>query len=280
MKIIDTHLHIWDLNRNEYGWLKGNTTILNRSYTIPEIEPQLAASGVSEAILVQADNHFEDTDYMLENAEQYDFIKGVVGWLPLLSPEKTQKSIDKYLKNKYFKGVRHLIHDEANPHWLLQENVIESLNILAQKNIPYDVVGVKTDHIFCVQQIGEKIPQLRMIFDHLNQPPFASQSMGEWGIAIKEAAQNPNVYAKISGLGLAVGKNNWSAEDLKPYIAYIIEHFGVERCLYGGDWPVALLAGDYQYTLQQYKIVFEELLSTTEQEKIFYHNAQRFYGLV
>jgi L-fuconolactonase len=280
--MIDTHLHIWNFSKAKYPWLDGNTTILNRTYTIEELSAERIAVGVTKAVLVQASNNFEDTDWMLENAATVDWVAGVVGWLPLQQPELVTEVLEKkYLKNNYFKGVRHLIHDEPDPQWLLQPAVIESLKILAENGIPYDVVGVLTEHIETVLKVAEKVPGLRMIFDHLNQPPIASkQSFGKWGVLMQEASKNKNFYAKISGLGTASGNvESWTENDLKPSINFIIQEFGVDRCLCGGDWPVCLLAGSYSKTIGAYQHIIQGLVGAADQEKIFDTNAEAFYNL-
>lgn len=281
-KIIDTHIHVWNFDKAEYAWLNGNTSILNRTYTIEEIEAERLSVGVSEGILVQAANNFDDTDWMLENASEHDWIKGVVGWLPLMQPDKMHQALtDKYIKNSYFKGIRHLIHDEPNADWLLQPAVIESLEILAQHNLPFDVVGVLPQHIETVLKVAEKIPSLKMVFDHLNQPPIQSrQQFGTWGNLMKEAAAHKNFYAKISGLGTTVNIGEaWTANDIKPYVSFAIEHFGEERCFCGGDWPVSLLAGSYTKTWTTYKELITQLVNADSQAKIFYTNAASFYQL-
>lgn len=279
--IADTHIHIWDFNRADYAWLKNNTTILNRTYSIEELETERREMGVSSGILVQAANNFEDTDWMLHVAENTDWIAGIVGWLPLTDPDAMLKALQrKYGKEKYFKGVRHLIHDEADPKWLLQPEVIESLKILADHDIPFDIVGVLPAHIETALEVAEKIPALRMVFDHLNQPPIATKErFGIWGELIKEAAKHKNLYAKISGLVTASGNfENRKAADIKPYIEFIIDQFGTDRCFCGGDWPVSLLAGSYIKTWASYKDIIHELASESDREKIFYTNAKSFYS--
>jgi L-fuconolactonase len=280
--MIDTHVHIWNFEKANYDWLNGNTSILNKNYELVELELERINVGVTEGVLVQAANNFEDTDWMLENAATHDWIKGVVGWLPLMQPEQTYKALEeKYLQEEYFKGVRHLIHDEPDAKWLLQPEVIESLKVLAEKNIPCDVVGVLTEHIETALAVAAKVPNLKMVFDHLNQPPIqAKEQFGVWGTLMKEAAQHKNFYVKISGLGITSGNlENWTANDIKPYIAYVIEQFGVDRCFCGGDWPVSLLAGSYTKTWTNYTTVINELVNTEAQQKIFTTNAKEFYKL-
>lgn len=280
--MIDTHIHIWNFDKAEYAWLNGNTSILNRTYTLEELEQERLAAGVKQGILVQAANNFEDTDWMLENAASTDWIKGVVGWLPLQDPDGTNRALqEKYLHNSYFKGVRHLIHDEPDAKWLLQPEVIESLRMLAEKDIPYDVVGVFPQHIETVLEVAGKIPSLRMVFDHLNQPPIKSkEQFGIWGELMQEASKHKNFHVKISGLGTASGNpEGWDEADLKPYIAFVLEQFGVDRCFCGGDWPVSLLAGSYTQVISAYRNIVTSLVNKEDQEKIFVHNATTFYNL-
>jgi L-fuconolactonase len=280
-KIIDTHVHIWNFDKAEYEWLKNDTSILNRSYNIDELAEEHVKAGVTEGVLVQAANNFEDTDWMLQVATQTDWITGVVGWLPLMNPEAISKALeDKYIGNKYFKGVRHLIHDEPNAKWLIQPEVIESLKILAALDIPYDVVGILTTHIETSLQVAEKVPDLRMIFDHLNQPPISTkEKFGRWGELMSEAAKNKNFCVKISGLGTCSRKEDWTADDIKPYIEFAFDKFGVERSICGGDWPVSLLSTDYTTTWNIYKEAINSLLDKDDADKVFYKNAQKFYDL-
>ena len=279
--IVDTHIHVWDLEQAEYAWLENDTSILNKTYSIEQLTPCISKAKVTEGILVQAANNVEDTDMMLNIAAKTDWIKGVVGWLPLMNPYTVEKELaEKYLKNNYFKGCRHLIHNESNPQWLVQNNVVESLTILAKHHLTYDIVGVNTAHLQTAIKVAEKIPDLKIVFDHLNQPPIASKErFGKWGELMKEAAQHSNLYAKISGLGTTAGNgNNWTKDDLKPYVMYAIELFGTSRCFCGGDWPVALLAGPYEKAWLAYQEIFSEELAE-DQEKLLFENAVSFYRL-
>lgn len=279
-RIIDTHIHVWNFSKANYNWLDGNTTILNRNYDIEELEPERIRAGVTDGILVQAANNFEDTEWMLEVAHNCNWIKGVVGWLPLMHPGQTQKALEKYRADRYFKGVRHLIHDEKDPQWLLQDAVVESLQLLAQHQVPFDVVGVLPEHIETALEVAEKIPSLKMVFDHLNQPPVSEKKKyGRWGELMEEAAKHHNFYAKISGLGTTVKRSDWTADDIRPYVAFVLEQFGEDRCFCGGDWPVSLLAGSYAATLEIYKSVIDELVYENNRHRIYSSNAEAFYQL-
>ena len=280
MKIIDTHIHVWNFDKAAYTWLEGNATILNRTYDIAELEQEKEAAGVTEGILVQAANNTADTAWMLELANKHDWITGVVGWLPLMDTEATVGLLEEqYVKNRYFTGVRHLIHDEPDTTWLLQPAVINSLQVLANNDIPFDIVGVLPAHIETVLKVAEKVPGLKMVFDHLNQPPIKhKEKFGVWGELMRLAAGHTNFYAKISGLGTASGDaENWTAENIKPYVAFVLEHFGTDRCFCGGDWPVSLLAGSYKKAWDNYRKVISELLDKEQAGKILYDNAKQFY---
>lgn len=281
-KIIDTHIHVWDLQRAQYPWLKNDTSILKQTWQIGQLTESKTAAGITSGILVQAGGNTEDTELMLETAYKTTWIEGVVCWLPLVDTEKTQELLyKKYLSEKYIKGVRHQIHDEQDAKWLLQPSVISSLKVLAKKNIPYDVVAVIPQHIETALEVAHKIPELKMVFDHLSQPPIKTKErFGVWGDLMKAASGHKNFYAKISGLGTASGNfENWNVEDVKPYIAFALENFGTDRCFCGGDWPVSLLAGSYNKVWNVYTSVINSLVSKNDRNNIFYNNAQQFYNL-
>jgi L-fuconolactonase len=202
--------------------------------------------------------------------------------LPLTDPNATQQILEeRFLKEKYFKGVRHQVHDEKDTKWLLQPKVIESLRILADHQIPYDIVGIKPDHIEAVLEVVERIPGLKMVFDHLNWPPIPTKGkFGRWGELMKIAAQCKDLYAKISGLGTASGDfRNRTADDIKPYVDFTLQHFGTDRCFCGGDWPVSMLANNYIQTWQVTKDILNNLLNETKKDKVFFSNANKFYNL-
>ncbi|MDI3321156.1 amidohydrolase family protein [Pinibacter soli] len=280
--IIDTHIHVWDLDHARYAWLDNENPVLKRTYNIHEIESDRKELNIVKGVLVQAANNLEDTDWMLEVACHTDWIAGVVGWLPLQDPLKTEQLLaEKYLTNKYFKGVRHLIHNETNVQWLLQETVLQSLEILAGHNIAYEIVAVQLEHIEAAIAVAKKIPSLRMVFDHLSQPPInQNQKFEKWAELMKEAAKHPNFYAKISGLGLAEDNQTMrKGDEIAPCISFAVEQFGENRVFCGSDWPVSLKAESYKETWQCYREVIEKLFGQAVSKKIFCENAQQFYKL-
>ncbi|MCB0234651.1 MAG: amidohydrolase family protein [Anaerolineae bacterium] len=277
--IIDCHQHLWDLSKVEYAWLVPAYGPLYRTYLATELEPQMAEAGVSATILVQSANSYADTVYMLDQADVYPWMIGVVGWTDLLDPADTAKAIERFSKNRHFCGVRHLIHEEPDPHWLLQPVVWESLQLLADAGYTFDVVATKHEHLECLPAVGEHVPNLRMVIDHLAQPPFQAGEPGQWGEDMRIAAENPNIYVKISGLGTASGDwASWTADSVRKLVHWTIDLFGAERCMLGGDWPVSVLAGGYVKAFTVYKQLLAER-SPAEQEQISYKTAQAFYGV-
>lgn len=242
--IIDAHQHIWNIDKVSYPWLKPVYGPIYRSFEADELEPQLKAVGIDKTVLIQAMDSYEDTEYMLETAEKYDWIAGVVGWVPLDRPVEAGRKLEQYAKNPLFKGVRHLIHEEQDPDWIIRPNVIEGLEVLASYGLTFDVIAVLPNHLAHVPTLAEKVPQLKMVIDHLAKPPIASKGWEPWAAQFAKAAQYPQVFAKISGLNTAAS-TDWSAAELQPYIDYALERFGADRLMFGSDWPVAILAGDY-----------------------------------
>ncbi|QNL49567.1 amidohydrolase family protein [Olivibacter sp. SDN3] len=278
--IVDTHVHMWDLNKATYAWLENDTSILNRSYDLEELLPSLSHAGVQSGVLVQAANNIEDTNLMLNAAHQHQWIKGVVGWLPLDNNKLTERYLNDFVStNSCYKGVRHLIHNEPDPKWLLRPNVLNNLKLLPAHNLTYDIVGVNFQHLRTAINVAEKLSDLKLVLDHLNQPPTDSVDFEQWKSLMSTLAEFPNVYCKISGLGTAIGKSTWGKNDLVPAISFVLEHFGVNRCFCGGDWPVSLLAGPYEKAWLLYREIFSEMLSAENQKRVLHDNACEFYNL-
>lgn len=244
--IVDCHQHFWDLERVAYPWLVPAFGPIYRSFAPHELEPQLRAAGVDRTVLVQSANSFEDTDSMLAHAHEHAWIGAVVGWVPLEDPGAVARALDeRYLGEPRFTGVRHLNHDEPDPDWLVRPQVIESLRLLAAHRLVFEVVSIYPLHLGHVPTLARAVPDLTIVIDHLAKPPFASGDLSGWAAAMAAAATFPGVYAKVSGWNTAVGRDDWTAEDLVPALGTAIELFGSHRLMFGSDWPVAILAGDY-----------------------------------
>ena len=242
---IDTHQHFWNLAEVEYSWLVPAYGPIYATFTPQDLEPHVRRAGIDRTVVVQSANSYEDTAYMLLASDLHEWIGAVIGWVNLLDPDEVHRRMEIYSKHPKFRGIRHLIHTEPDPDWVVQDAVIESLKVLASHDMLYEVVAVYPNHLEHVPTLAERVPDITLVIDHLAKPPIASREMGVWADQLKAAAAHPNVYAKVSGLNTAA-EADWTADSLKPYIDYAIECFGADRLMFGSDWPVAILAGDYQ----------------------------------
>jgi L-fuconolactonase len=245
--IIDSHQHFWDLELVEYPWLVPAYGPIYRSFHPEELLPQLAAAGVDRTVLVQSANSFADTDAMLAQAAVEPWIGAVIGWVPLEDAVGAASALDdRYLHHPRYRGVRHLNHDEPDPDWLIRPAVLAGLRELESRGLVFEVVAVYPLHLGHVPTLAKACPDLRIVIDHLAKPPIASRDLAAWKRDLAAAAGYPNVLAKISGLNTAADWATWTAEDLVEPIGHAIDVFGADRLMAGSDWPVAILAGDYQ----------------------------------
>jgi L-fuconolactonase len=280
--IVDSHQHFWDLDRVEYPWLVPEYGPIFRSFGPEELAPQLAAAGVDRTVLVQAANSFEDTDSMLAHAAAYDWIAAVVGWLPLEDAAAATAALDeRYATNALFKGVRHLNHEEPDPDWLIRPAVVEGLKVLEARGLVYEVVAVHPLHLKHVPVLADACPSLSIVIDHLAKPPIASGEYAGWRAEMAAAAECPNVHAKVSGLNTAADWERWSGDDLVEPIGHALDSFGPQRLMFGSDWPVATLAGDYAKVWTETGRALDSLgVTGVDRAAILGDNAASLYSLV
>lgn len=275
---VDSHQHFWNLGEVDYPWLVPAYGPIYNTFTPADLAPQIKAAGIDKTILVQSANSYADTASMLVHADYNDWIGAVIGWVDLLNPEKTAADLELFKKHPKFRGMRHLIHEEKNPDWVIQPTVIESLKILASQDMIFEVVAVFPNHLKHVPTLSEKIPNLKIAIDHLAKPPIKDKGMSPWSDQMKAAAANPNVYAKVSGLNTAADWATWSATDLRPYIDFAVECFTPNRLMFGSDWPVAILAGDYNKVWTETNTAIASY-SAAERDALLGGSATSFYKL-
>ncbi|MFC5470517.1 amidohydrolase family protein [Cohnella suwonensis] len=281
---IDSHVHVFNVERVSYGWPTPADKDLYRVIEPPELQPLLDEAGIGGTVLVQAADHSAETDYLLEIAEAHESVLGVVGWVPLAEPLEAGRRLEKLARRRYFKGVRHLIHGEADPDWLVRADVLEGLRTLASFGLPFDVVAVYPNHLRHIPRVAESVPNLRLALDHLAKPPISggpstdAGSMAGWEAELAAAAAYPNVYAKLSGLNTACDWNRWTPEDWKPSVDAAFRSFGADRLLFGSDWPVANLAGDYRRVWEATLSALESR-SPEDKSSVLGGTAERFYRL-
>jgi L-fuconolactonase len=276
--IVDAHQHLWDLERGKYEWLSPEYGPLYRTFTADELEPQLRRAGVDATVLVQAADTLQDTESMLAVADRVAWVAGVVGWVPLTDPAGRDAALERFTAHSAFRGVRHLIHEEPDPDWVLQDAVRDGLRTLAARGLTFDVVAVLPRHLEHVPILARAIPDLRIVVDHLAKPPIKDRGWQPWADLLAAAAEHGNVFAKVSGLNTAADPEHWTATDLAPYIDHALACFGAERLMFGGDWPVAILAGDYQKVWEETNRALAGL-SDAERAAVLGGTALHFYGL-
>lgn len=277
--VVDAHQHIWSLARAEYPWMDSADPVLHRDFTIADAEAQLAAAGISGTVLVQSADNSEDSHAMFDAARVSARVLGVVAWTPLDDVVEAERLLGIWSAEPAFCGIRSLIHTRDDAAWLASRAVAPSLRLLADRGIPLDVVAVEPGHLRAMIAVGEREPDLRLVIDHLGHPPVRAADDGSWSALLAEAAANPNVYAKISGLYPVAGPmDRWSVEDLVPYVDRGLELFGADRLMYGGDWPIAELAGGYSRVWGALSALFATL-DQSARAQVCAGTAREFYRL-
>jgi len=274
--VIDSHQHFWQVGRFDYPWMNSSLGVLYQDYLPEQLEPILHANGISKTVLVQASNSVEESRWLLNLADEYPFIAGVVGWVDLGSDD-VDRQLDELVSHPKFKGVRHLVESEPADDWLVQPQVLRGLKRLSTYGVSYDLL-VHTRHLKHIQKVVDACPGLKLVIDHMGKPPIASGEIETWRQELRQVAANEQINCKLSGLVTEANWTSWTKSDLRPYVDCALELFGSSRLLFGSDHPVCLLAASYKLVLASFRELLNEL-SGAEQQKIFGSNAAEFYGL-
>ena len=278
MEVIDAHQHFWNFDRVDYPYLPKDLELIYRTFEEADLEPILDQAGVDRTVLVQSMDSFADTDYMFEVAHRWPRIAAVVAWVPLTDTDAAAAALDRYARQPRFVGIRHLIHHEPDPAWLLRDDVGRGLDLLSERGATYDVVAVLPRHVELVPSLSERHPGLRMVIDHLGSPPIAASGWEPWATQLIAAARNPNVYVKLSGLGTLASWETWTVDDLRRYADHALEVFGPSRVMFGGDWPISRLAGGYQPIWEATQELLRSL-PVAQRDQILGGTAVEFYGI-
>lgn len=278
MTVIDAHQHFWNLDRVDYPWLTPGHGVIHRTWEEPDLAHDLGTAGVEHTVIVQSMDSFADTEYMIEVADRWPVIAAIVGWVPLDRPETANEALERYAADPRIVGIRHLIHELPDPDWLRRAEVQEGLALLAERGLTFDVVAVLPRHLEHVPYLSERHPDLRIVIDHLAKPPIAERGWEPWAGLLRAAAENPNVYVKLSGLNTAADWETWTADDLRPYVDHAFEVFGPDRMMYGGDWPVSVLAGDYPKVWAETQRLLESL-APADRDRVLGGTAAEFYRI-
>lgn len=275
--VVDAHQHFWDPGRLHYFWMSGEKLQpLKRSFLPAHLTPLLSPSGVARTVVVQAISSAEEADWLLELAAANEFVAGVVTWADLRS-KHLAKELDKLHGHPKFKGIRHQIENEADDAWMIRDDVLQGFAELERRNIPYDLL-VHTRHLKYVHIVRERCPRLKLVVDHIAKPRIAEREFDEWAWELEQVARLPNVWCKLSGMNTEAHWDAWTPEDLRPYVQHVVKHFGVDRLMFGSDWPVCTLAGTYQQVVEALHQTLGPLPESAAR-KVWGENACTFYQL-
>jgi L-fuconolactonase len=273
--IVDCHQHFWQVGRFNYPWMSPDLGVLYQDYLPEALSPLLPRHGVMQTVVVQASNSLEETRWLLELAEHHPFIAGVVGWIDLKG--EAERELDELAAHPRFKGVRHLVESEPDDEWLAQAEVIRGLRALGARGISYDLL-VHPRHLPAAISVVAQCPEVNFAVDHLAKPPIARGEITEWAQEFRKIARFDNVWCKLSGLVTEADWKGWSPRDLKPFVDVALECFGPRRLMFGSDWPVCLLAADYDCLVEAMQSLLAEL-NEADRRMILAENAARFYRL-
>lgn len=231
--------------------MTGDYEVLSRRYGPSDLAPILKATGVNATIVVQARQELDETHFLLATASETEWIAGVVGWVDLtdINVSETIAEIREGQNGSKLVGFRHLVHDETDPEWLLRDYVVRGLTAVAEAGLVYDLL-VRTRELPAAIEVARRLPNLRLVLDHLAKPRIAAREIESWTTAISEIARLPNVTCKVSGLVTEADWMSWRTDDLAPYVGTVVDLFGAERLMFGSDWPVCTLAASYSEVLE------------------------------
>jgi L-fuconolactonase len=278
--IIDAHHHFWDPDRGDYGWLSGPFQPIRRIFGPEDLAPSIAEFGVDGTVLVQTQHSLEESRAYLAIAEATPFIAGVVAWVDLTDPgvAETLAALKAGPHGRWLVGIRHLLHLEADPAWLLREDARRGLAAVAEAGLVYDMVG-NTAHLPAMLRTVADFPGLRFVLDHIAKPDIKGAVREPWTTLMRGfAPHRDHVWCKLSGMITEADWDRWSPGDLKPYVAEALDIFGPERCLFGTDWPVCLVAGGYDRVIGALRTCLADL-DEDDRARIFGRSAIEVYRL-
>lgn len=273
---IDAHQHFWRYDPVRDSWINDQMTALKRDFLPQDLGPELKANNVDGCVAVQADQSEAETLFLLGLASQHKFIRGVVGWVDLCAPNIGER-LEFFSQHKKLCGFRHIVQAEPDDRFMLRESFLRGIGRLGEFGYTYDVL-IYTHQFPAALELVAKYPDHPFVLDHLGKPPIKAKQLQPWAQHIRTLASNPNVFCKISGMVTEADWQHWRSDDFKPYLDAVFESFGVDRLMFGSDWPVCLLAGSYHRVLELVSS-YTQKLKAVDQEKIFGLNATRFYGL-
>ncbi len=276
MRIIDAHQHFWKYNSKDFDWITDDMSVIRKDFLPGELLSIYQANNVEGCIAVQVNQAENENDFFLIVANQFDFIKGIVGWVDLMAFDIEDK-LAYWHQFKKIKGFRHILQGEKDRALMLQSSFKNGVTALKKFDFTYDIL-IFPDQLQYALELVNLFPDQKFVIDHLAKPYIKSGEIDQWKKNIEPFKQYENVFCKISGMVTEADWKNHSPETFKPYLDVVTETFGTNKIMFGSDWPVCLVAASYEKVLNITQHYFSSF-SSSEKENIFYNNAIEFYSL-
>lgn len=273
---LDAHQHFWKYDKVTHSWITDEMKVIRRDFPPGDLFPLLEEAKIAGTIAVQADETLRETEYLLDLADQNNWIKGVVGWADL-GGDQLEDILDQFSSQKKLKGFREVLQSK-DPEYMLRKEFIRGIHKLGKRGYTYDIL-IFPKHLDASLQLVDKCPDQLFVIDHLGKPNIKDGDWKDWKKKMAFLAERELVHCKISGMVTEADLKNWKREDLQPFLEIALELFGPKRLMYGSDWPVCLVAGEYE---QVFEVVdrFTDSLSAGEKARIMGETAKEFYGII
>ena len=275
---IDSHQHFWIFDAVRDAWINDEMKRIQRNFLPEDLWPVLQANAVDGCVAVQADQSEAETLFLLALAEKYSrFVKGVVGWVDLRASNLYEK-LEYYSQYELLKGFRHVAQAEPDD-FLARPEVIKGIRQLTAFDFTYDILIYPTQLKAALHLVRE-LPQVDFVVDHIAKPYIKDGKLNTWSNYMRQLAAQPQVHCKVSGMVTEADWKNWTKKDFYPYLAVVFEALGPDRLMFGSDWPVCLVAAEYEQVIGLVRDYMINVgFSTSDQAKVFGENATRFYRL-
>jgi len=273
---IDAHQHFWNYSATEYPWIGAGMERLARDYRPADLAAVASGQAMAGSVAVQARQSLEETRWLLRLADASPFIRGVVGWVDLRSG-RVAEEIAAFAQHEKFVGVRHVVQDEPDRRFLLGDAFVRGLRQLHAFGLVYDLL-LYAPQLPAAVELAGLLPEQPFVLDHLAKPRIKAGEVTEWRHDLEALAAHDNVTCKLSGLLTEAAWRQWKRDDFTPYLDVALAAFGPERLMFGSDWPVCLLSGEYEDVVG----IIDSFISTltpAEQTLIWGNTACRVYGL-
>lgn len=273
---IDSHQHFWKYDPVKHAWIDDEMAVIRKDFLPSDLKKVYDENAVDGCVAVQADQTLAETDFLLHLAESNNYIKGVVGWVDLKDSE-VDGILERYHSHKKIKGWRHIVQGEVDHNFLIRPDFLNGISYLEKYDYAYDIL-IFPHQLGATLEFVKKFPNQKFVIDHMAKPYIKDGFFDGWAVLMKEIAKHENVFCKMSGMITEADYKQWSAEQLHSYMLLVLEAFGPERIMFGSDWPVSLVAGNYTQ-VKNVVTDFITSLSTPEQNAIMGANAIDFYNL-